>query len=421
MPPLDFSFKSSTQAVRRYLLGIGLIINLIVLSVFLGFYLRTDALFHQLLIRNSRAFFDEIVITRKWLARNQGVYVRMKPGDQVNPYLKAVPGLKAEIRDENGDRYMLKNPALATREISAIAAREGSFKFHITSLNPLNPENAPDLFERKALIAFETGVRDIHDFENGPEGKSFRFMAPLVTEESCLRCHAHQGYKVGDIRGGISVTIPAQAIMREIRANKTYLTFSVLGVILVIVFFIYFIARYFIRDLQKAEVKLLEMATTDSLTGLLNRREGFRRILAEFSRAERSGQPLCAMMLDLDHFKMVNDTYGHLTGDSVLIWMAGTLKNSLRGSDIICRYGGEEFLVVLPETRLENIKILAERLRRQVEQYEFHSEDLRKMKVTISVGLAEKLPEETYDQLIARVDKALYQAKGGGRNRVCFE
>ena len=416
---LDFSFKSSTESVRNYLIGICLIINLIILALFLGFYLRTDALFNQQLINTGRVFFEEIVITRKWLAQHQGIFVTMKPGDHVNPYLKTIPGLKTIIHEPGGDSYMLKNPALATREISIIAAREGAFKFHLTSLKPINPENKPDQFEKNALESFATGEYEKYAFEKGSVGKVFRYMAPLITEEACLRCHAHQGYSVGDIRGGISVTIPAQSMMEKMQANKFYLTLSVLGVVVIITLFMYLIARFFIRDLGEAEQKLLNMATTDYLTGLLNRREGFRRIIAEFSRAERAGKPLCAMMLDIDHFKRINDTHGHLTGDFVLKTLAATLKKALRMSDILCRYGGEEFLIVLPETGLEEITLLAERLRQQIEQSVLQTDDHKKLTVTISIGVAGHQPGETYEHLIARADQALYQAKESGRNRVC--
>lgn len=419
MPPADFSFSSSSQAVRRHLVGIGLIINLIVLSVFLGFYLRTDALLHQVLTNSARAFFDEIVVTREWLAGHQGVFVPMKPGDQISPYLLKVPGLRTTIRDEDGQVYMLKNPAVVTREISQLADHKGSFRFRITSLNLLNPENTADDFERQALKTFQQGAVERQGFEIGKNGPVFRYMSPLFIEESCLRCHGHQGYTVGDVGGGISVTVPADSITKAMRINRMYIALSVLGVILVIALFIAFIARRFIRDLNNAEAKLLELATTDALTGLLNRREGFRRMTAECSRARRSGLPLCVMMLDIDHFKAINDTWGHLTGDKVLGVLADILKKTLRMSDIVCRYGGEEFLAVLPETSRDNLEILAERLRSTVESHGFETEVGKRLHVTVSVGIAAGYGEETCDQFVARADAALYRAKTSGRNKVC--
>jgi len=414
-------YRSSVKSVKKYLLGICLIIALIVLSVFWGFHLRTNALFERQMVNSSRAFFEEIVITRQWMADHGGVYVEMRPGDEVNPYLQTIPGLKTVIRDADGKKYMLKNPALATREISEIADRQGSFRFHITSLNPLNPANAPDEFERRALERFARGEPDVSGFETHPEGQAFRYMAPLVTESACLKCHAQQGYTAGDVRGGISVTVPASTILDEIRANKIYLALSVTGVILIIILIVSFISTFFIRDLKTAEQMLLSMAATDPLTGLLNRREGYRRIEAEHARAARSGKPLCAIMLDIDHFKMINDTHGHLTGDDVLKWLAAVLKKTLRTSDILCRYGGEEFLVVVPETTIETARHLAERLREIVEQNEIILNGSIRLRLTISLGVADLKTGESYEHLIFRADQALYAAKNAGRNRVCMD
>lgn len=414
----DASQGSSTESVRKYLIGICLAVNVIILSVFLGFYLRTDALFQQQLITSGRAFFEEIVITRKWLAQHEGVFVKMEPGDTVNPYLESIEGLKTKIQDSEGLVYMLKNPALVTREISHLADREGVFKFHITSLDPLNPENAPDEFEQQSLLAFAKGAREKHTIETTPSGSVFRYMAPLITEPNCLRCHAHQGYVVGDVRGGISLSIAAQSIMSAMKINRIYLVSSVLGVMVIIVLIVYFVAGYFIRDLRRAEQTLVDMAATDHLTGLLNRREGFRRIEVECSRAERSGHFLCAMMLDIDYFKRINDTHGHLAGDAVLKGVAFTLKRIVRTSDLVCRFGGEEFLVVLSETGIEAVKDQAERIRHHIEEDVLQTESGETLSVTISVGVACRKADETCEHLIDRADQALYTAKQNGRNRI---
>ena len=412
-------YSSSVQSVKKYLIGISLIIALILLSVFWGFNLRTNSLFERQMVHNSRAFFQEIVITRQWMANHGGVYVKMHPSDEVNPYLKTIEGLKTVIRDADGESYMLKNPALATREISELAGLRGVFKFHITSLKPFNPANEPDEFERSALASFARGERETFTFEDRPDGQVFRYMAPLATESSCLRCHAHQGYAVGDVRGGISVTVPAGDILSEVRANRLYLTLSVSGVLVIIILIISFISVFFIRDIKTAEQMLLRMAATDHLTGLLNRREGYQRIEAEHARASRTGKPLCAIMLDIDHFKRINDTHGHLAGDEVLKWLAGMLKKTLRTSDILCRYGGEEFLIVVPETDLDTAQQLAERLRAGIEQSEIPIGGPTRLRFTISLGVADLQVDESYEHLIFRADQALYSSKNTGRNRIC--
>ena len=410
----------SGKAVRKYLISICLVIVLIIVSVFWGFHLRSEELFRKQLINNGRSFFEEIVVTRLWLSSHQGVYVKQNPGEEVNPYLLKIPGLKTTLRDSSGETYILKNPALVTREISEIADRKGVFKFHITSLTPLNPGNAPDDFERQALQAFAAGAKEQFTFEDSDRGRFFRYMAPLMTDESCLRCHVQQGYKVGDVRGGISVTIPAGDVIAQMRANKIYLAISVFGVIVMMILIVYFIARYFIRDLNLAEQKLFNMATTDALTGVYNRREGFRLIAIETIRAQRIQTPLCAMMMDIDHFKKVNDTYGHQIGDEVLQGVAAIILKTLRASDIICRYGGEEFLILATETGIENAKLLAERIRSLIEKESITVAEQMKIPVTVSIGLAQYQPTESYEYMIFRADQALYQAKNNGRNRVCI-
>ena len=150
--------RTGADFVKKYLTSIGLLICLVVLSVFWGFYYRSTELIEKQLLHQGQSFFQEIVLTRQWAAGHNGVYVRLEPGVEPNPYLPKVPGLKVVIRDESGQPYVLKNPALITREISELAAQKGMFRFHITSLDPLNPANAPDPFETESLRKFAAGV-----------------------------------------------------------------------------------------------------------------------------------------------------------------------------------------------------------------------------------------------------------------------
>ena len=159
---------------------------------------------------------------------------------------------------------------------------------------------------------------------------------------------------------------------------------------------------------------LRELALLDGLTGLQNRRafrQSFKRAKA---RQLRNKTPLCAMLLDIDHFKRVNDTYGHQVGDEVLIKLASVMTRELRGTDEVFRWGGEEFLLLLEETPSEHLEQLAERLRAAVEKEHF----LEKSTVTISIGATHILPHEDEDVVYPRADEALYVSKRDGRNRV---
>lgn len=169
---------------------------------------------------------------------------------------------------------------------------------------------------------------------------------------------------------------------------------------------------------------ILQYATLDALTNLNNRRQFETRLGQEIAIAKRQNHPLCAMMIDIDFFKRVNDTYGHAAGDEVLRTVAGIIKDALRESDIPARYGGEEFAVLLPYTKLEEAQLVGERLRKAVEDslitINQDSEEKQTIKVTISMGLAEYNNVETGEVLFERADKALYEAKTSGRNQVCM-
>ena len=167
--------------------------------------------------------------------------------------------------------------------------------------------------------------------------------------------------------------------------------------------------------------KVLQYATLDALTNLNNRRQFETRLKQEIAITKRQNNPLCAMMIDIDFFKKVNDTYGHASGDEVLRTVASVIKAQLRESDIPARYGGEEFAVLLPYTHIDEAKIVGERLRKAVEETTVSLDNLN-INVTISMGLAEFRQDESGEELFAQADKALYKAKESGRNRVvCAE
>ena len=174
------------------------------------------------------------------------------------------------------------------------------------------------------------------------------------------------------------------------------------------------------RVIKRYQGKIQAQATLDSLTELPNRR-GFDLLAAQaMHEAQREPKPLTALLLDLDHFKALNDTYGHLAGDQVLIGFARDLQSCLRHSDIVCRWGGEEFIVLLKDTDGETGLMIAEKIRQHVEQqlYAYNDHALR---LTVSIGLTTLQPEDTLHTLLSRADHAMYRAKQSGRNRTCAE
>ena len=164
-----------------------------------------------------------------------------------------------------------------------------------------------------------------------------------------------------------------------------------------------------------------ENAKVDSLTGLHNRRWLEEMYPRELNRSNAGNLHLSAFMLDIDHFKNINDTYGHLVGDQVLIAVAKAILQSLRPTDMPVRYGGEEFTIFLPGTNIENAKIVGERLRASVESMKIPLLDKKDfISVTISVGFTERKDGDSVETIIKRADDALYHAKESGRNRVCL-
>jgi diguanylate cyclase (GGDEF)-like protein len=172
-----------------------------------------------------------------------------------------------------------------------------------------------------------------------------------------------------------------------------------------------------ITDQKLARERLHELATRDALTGTYNRRYLEELLRTEVERADRYSRPLTVAMIDVDHFKRVNDTYGHPVGDEVLRAIVSRCQKAIRISDALGRYGGEEFVLVLPETALNEARVVAERVRNSVSGALVVVGD-RALPITVSIGLASFQNKEKAEALLARADKALYAAKAAGRNRL---
>ncbi len=171
------------------------------------------------------------------------------------------------------------------------------------------------------------------------------------------------------------------------------------------------------RELRDALSRLKEIASHDDLTGLPNRRHMQEWMPYELSRGDRTGKPLCVAMLDLDHFKRINDTHGHAAGDEVLRIFARQASIMLRGADVLARWGGEEFLLVMPETSLAEARIALERLARHLAEPASWGACANHA-VSFSAGLVQREPAQPLDMLLQRADAALYEAKRRGRDRV---
>jgi diguanylate cyclase (GGDEF)-like protein len=181
-----------------------------------------------------------------------------------------------------------------------------------------------------------------------------------------------------------------------------------------------YLSLFYVNTVSSAQRKLQFMATTDPLTRLFNRRHMIELAEKEIARCERHPLQITFLLLDIDHFKQFNDRYGHDVGDRVLQRMSALLTSVLRTQDSLGRWGGEEFLALLPDTDGEQALLIAERMRATVEQDQWECEGFA-LSVTLSIGVSEYRPEEDLSLAIARADRALYQGKEAGRNRVELE
>lgn len=498
----------------------------------------------QVLIKQAQTHFNAQINTREWNSEYGGVYVKPKKNQIPNPYL-VDNALKV-----NEKLTLIKiNPAWMTRQLSELSQIK-DFSFNLTSLTPINPNNKASEFEKRALEKFEkTQIKEYYEFD---DKNKFQYMGALVTNESCLVCHKLQGYELGDIRGGISVTLSSSeyndivdslsskvnitkislflfisiitllihkqfsnnlSLVKEVKsrtkeiettkkllqkildadknfllvsdgteiifANQTVLDFAgftslsdfenrdkhisdkFVNVTDADFLKSHYEGMHWIEYLQREqhnmhlkvlikkesedryfkpsskEVKidnrtlylitfdditdeylkiknLTTEASTDALTGLFNRRKLDDVLSKEIEIAREISSPLSLIFLDIDHFKNVNDTFGHDTGDTVLIKLAEIITSTIRKGDFVARWGGEEFMIALQGTDGTEASNLAEILRVAVETSVFDIAG----RIKISLGVTEYRANESKDSFTKRGDEALYEAKSTGRNRV---
>ena len=185
---------------------------------------------HKIVENKAQSFFSQILVSRSWNSFHGGVYVPITDKTQPNPYLKDT---LRDVITTQGLKLTKINPAYMTRQIAEINKSENDLQFHITSLNPIRPANKSDEWESKALSSFADGKKEILELVNHDSTSMYRYMAPLITQQSCLKCHAIQGYKLGDIRGGISISFPSK-IYNDSMSNQVLFLFIAHLIILLV-------------------------------------------------------------------------------------------------------------------------------------------------------------------------------------------
>lgn len=241
----------------KYILSTMLVL-LVVMGITLGIIAKRH---EELVIEQTRiqakALFQQIVITRRWVADHGGVFVEKLPWVEQNPYLK-----KPLLVDKEGKRYVKENPAMVTKQLSKYAQKDKLYSFHITSLKLMNPENAPDDFEKTALLEFDgkkTG--EASKIEKVGSSDFYRYIAPLYVEQACLECHLNQGYKVGDVRGAISITVPMDYVLSIIATDRRYMLMGGLAAVTLLMIVLFLITRQMvIRPINSIRTHMMDFS-----------------------------------------------------------------------------------------------------------------------------------------------------------------
>ena len=293
----------------------------------------------------GRSFFKEIQTTRLWNAKHGGVYVVVTDKTQPNPYLD-VPN--RDITTPSGIKLTKVNPAFMTREIAEIAKKESNVQYHITSLKPIRPANKADTWETKALQSFENGKIEIMELITS--SNVYRFMAPLPVKKACLKCHAKQGYKEGDIRGGISVTIPSGSYIKSVEVSKNMLkiTHFIALFVGIIVFFVF-------KNYRDKQIKLINNKNKDL---------ELAKTAAEIANKAKS-----MFLSNMSH--ELRTPLNAILGFTQLLFRDKNLSAKQQEDIAIIRRSGEHLLNLINDV-LDMSKIEAERLTLNKESFNLH-------------------------------------------------
>ncbi len=401
-----FNTHRRLKALRRYMLAIALawIIG-VSTSLAWNLYQQSEAIKeHARLL--ALASFQKDVLYRRWNSGHGGVYVPVTDKTQPNPYLADNPN--RDLTASNERLYTLINPAYMTRQVFELQQENMGVWGHITSLNPIRPQNKADAWETRALQAFEQGVEEVSSIEMMDGQPALRFMRPLFVEEGCLKCHAKQGYQIGQVRGGISETVPLKPLQG---ANEGFNQSLLVGhslIALAGLLGIAFATNRLQKEVQiqvETEQKLLHLSTHDALTGLYNRTY-FEDTLQRIESLQV--KPVSVIAIDLDDLKRVNDTWGHEAGDHLIQATGDILHQSFRSQDTVSRIGGDEFIIILPATDNQQAAVALNRLRSNVDRYNSQNPFPT---ISLSIGVATSLAGVPLSETLKLADRSMYEEK----------
>lgn len=362
----------------------------------------------------GRSTIARDMLYRQWNAEHGGIYARIRDKNPPNEYLTPEITPQRDLTISADLTLTMINPAYMTRQIYELAQQKGTVSGHITSLNPINPKNKAAPWEINALNAISEGAQEYSETATIADQEYMRLLMPLWTEKSCLRCHQEQGYKEGDLRGGISVSLPFSYFHSYSSSEHqtiwiAHFTILIIGLLGIFLGYNALARGEIIR--KKAKEKIIKLAYFDQLTGLVNRNLFADRVTQAMAMAKRQQNKVALLYIDLDHFKAINDNSGHEAGDAVLKEVAVRLQIQVRQSDTVARVGGDELVVILQGLKNKHdAQPLAEKIISAIQQ------PMTVKGVTHSVGASigiSAFPEDgkDMDTLLKKADSAMYQAK----------
>ncbi len=368
----------------------------------------------------AKAAIDKDMTYRQMVSGLGGIYMPVDRGIEPNPYLAHIP--HRDVTTENGRKLTLVNSSYFTRLIHDAEASSHSstgIHGHVTSLSPLRPENAPDAWEKQALQAFKHGATESSGIELDDGKEVFRMMRPRIATPPCIECHGHQGYKAGDVLGGISVSVPIEPLLadsnsRIFQLEAWHALFWLSGILGLLISY---------RLLLRQEHGMRFSALHDVLTGLPNRALFLDRLKQRLVTARRHHHTGAVLFLDLDRFKSINDSLGHGIGDQLLREVGQRLKAILRQEDTVARLGGDEFVVLMAELDSDaeevvtEVQIVADKILGTLARP--YTLGTRELYAPASIGIALfSIDTKDSHEVLQQADIAMYRAKEAGGN--CF-
>lgn len=376
-------------------------------------------------IAAARASLAKDIGFRNWASSHGGVYV---PPTELTPSNPFLGDPQRDVVTTSGLKLTLMNPAYLIREVQENFGGDLGIKSHLTSLKLLNPKNAPDEWETRALESFERGAKEALEISSLDGKAHLRLMRPLTVSIACLKCHGHQKYRDGDVRGGIGAYVLLQPytdiqLAHSQELSKSHGAIWFMGLLGLVGYFRSEKSYLVRRKLDDEHIQ--NLAYFDTLTKLPNRRLLMDRLQESMLASARNKLFGAVLFLDLDHFKTLNDTLGHDFGDLLLMEVATRVQQCVREVDTVARMGGDEFVVLLNalEDDIQNashhVAVIAEKIRKSLATpYQLDGKEyLGSSSIGVCLYRGNDLPVK---DVLKHTDMAMYRAKASGRNAVRF-